>query len=101
MECDTVAEEEDDLGNVDDEIRTLYDEMMEVNFKIIKRSRRQAQRLEDILDLYAEQIQRVSDLKRLHIEAARSLSDTVGDILTAEWDIEDADNDDEEDDDDE
>lgn len=80
-------EEERDLGDVDDEIRQLYGEMMEINFKIIKRSRRQAERLEAILELLTDQIRRVSELRDLHIESARALSDTVGDILTAEWDL--------------
>lgn len=105
-----MAEEEEDkdkkkpdLGEIDDDIRQLYNELMDVNFKIISRSRRQAQRLEKVLELYADQIQRISELKDLHIEAARSLSDTVGDILTAEWDIDDgtdtADDEEEEEDD--
>lgn len=84
-----MAEEEEEFTSdeIDDAITDTYDDLMDVNHKIIQKSRRQAHRCDQLIELYAEQIQRLSDIRDLHIAGAATLSNTIGEILTNEWDL--------------
>lgn len=85
------------MEDIDEAIHETYSDLMDVNHRIIMRSRRQAAKIEQLLELYAEQIQRLNDLRDLHIEGARALSETIGEILATEWDLSDEDTDEEDD----
>lgn len=91
MSDDDSAEEEYTMDDIDEDLREAYGDLMDVNHKIIRRSRRQAAAIDKIIELYASQISRLSDIRDLHIEGAQRLSETISDILAAEWDINDDD----------
>lgn len=88
-----MAEEETPftVDEIDEAVRETYSELLDVNQKMIRKSRRQAEKLEEIIELYAEQMGRLGDLRDMHIQGAMALSETIAEILAAEWDIQDDD----------
>lgn len=76
---------------IDEQLESLYGDLLDVNQEIISNSRFRAKGILELREVYLDQAKRCDHIAELYVRGAQVVASTFGDILSNEWGVEEED----------